>query len=630
MEQHPIKINKVQIRNLQIEDYDQLAQSFTRVYSDGSDVFWTHKQIEKLIRIFPEGQIVTVVDEKIVGCALSIIVNYDDVKNDHTYAQVTGKETFNTHNPKGNILYGIEVFIHPQYRGLRLARRMYEYRKEICEMLNLKAIMFGGRIPNYHKYADQIRPKEYIDKVKQKEIYDPVLTFQLSNDFHVRKVMRNYLPNDEESKHYACLLQWDNIYYQPPTQEYISPKTTVRVGLVQWQMRTYKTLDDLFEQVEFFVDAVSDYKSDFVLFPEYFNAPLMAKFNDEGESEAIRGLAAYTNEIRERFVKLAISYNINIIPGSMPLIKEEDGRLYNVGFLCRRDGTYEMYEKTPLCVTADSPMVNGAIADGRNLGFILARLLKRFSSVFTKRPDILVTVPMELSEIEMRAFYKVLTGLKVRRIALVEKGVADAVGIGMPVLAQTGSMVVNIGASTTGISVISDGKVIIGRQYPYGGNAMDQAVITMVRREHNLAIGKKTAEKLRVAMGCLMNGEAKSSEVYGIHTISGVPSSARIPSEDISKAITDTADAIADAVKMTLQRIPPQLLENIQQNGIYLAGGVSLTPNIASYIQEKVTFPVYNVPDPVYNTMNGLVEIMNDKELKKLTFSLKDYVGNLI
>ena len=345
-----LKINKVQLRNLQIEDYEQLAQSFTRVYTDGSDVFWTHKQIEKLIRIFPEGQIVTVVDEKIVGCALSIIVNYDDVKNDHTYAQVTGKETFNTHNPKGNILYGIEVFIHPQYRGLRLARRMYEYRKELCETLNLKAIMFGGRIPNYYKYSDQLRPKEYIDKVKQKEIFDPVLTFQLSNDFHVRKVMRNYLPNDEESKHYACLLQWDNIYYQEPTEEYIAPKTTVRVGLVQWQMRSYQTLDDLFEQVEFFVDAVSDYKSDFILFPEYFNAPLMAKFNNEGESQAIRGLAAYTEEIRERFVKLAISYNINIITGSMPLIKE-DGLLYNVGFLCRRDGSFEMYEK--LHVTPD-------------------------------------------------------------------------------------------------------------------------------------------------------------------------------------------------------------------------------------------------------------------------------------
>ena len=337
------KINKVEIRNLRMEDYDQLSQSFTRVYAD-RDVFWTRAQIKKLIAIFPEGQIVTVADDKIVGCALSIIVDYDMVKGDHTYAKVTGNETFNTHNPKGNILYGIEVFIHPEYRGLRLARRMYDYRKELCEKLNLKAIMFGGRIPNYHKYADTMRPKEYIEKVRLREIYDPVLTFQLSNDFHVRRVMRNYLPNDEESRHCATLLQWDNIYYQPPTDSYVDKKTTVRVGLVQWQMRSYKTLDDVFEQVEFFVDAVSGYKSDFVLFPEYFNAPLMAKFNDMGEAQSIRALAQYTEEVRDRFVELAISYNINIITGSMPYVKD-DGSLYNVGFLCRRDGTYEMYEK---------------------------------------------------------------------------------------------------------------------------------------------------------------------------------------------------------------------------------------------------------------------------------------------
>ena len=336
-------IGKIQVRPLQIEDYGQLAQSFRRVYSDGSDVFWTHKQIETLLRIFPEGQVVTVADDKIVGCALSIIVDYDLVKGDHTYAKVTGNETFCTHNPKGNILYGIEVFIHPDYRGLRLARRMYEYRKELCEKLNLKAIMFGGRIPNYHKYADRMRPKEYIEQVRKREIYDPVLTFQLSNDFHVRKVMTNYLPNDEESKHYACLLQWDNIYYQPETAEPLPAKTTVRVGLVQWQMRGCRTIDDLFEQIEFFVDAVSGYKSDFILFPEYFNAPLMAEFNNLSESQAIRGLAGYTDEIRDRFLQLAISYNINIITGSMPL--QRDGNLYNVGFLCRRDGSYEMYEK---------------------------------------------------------------------------------------------------------------------------------------------------------------------------------------------------------------------------------------------------------------------------------------------
>ena len=253
------------------------------------------------------------------------------MKGDHTYAKVTGHETFSTHNPNGNILYGIEVFIHPDYRGLRLARRMYEYRKELCEKLNLKAIMFGGRIPNYHKYADRMRPKEYIEQVGKREIYDPVLTFQLSNDFHVRRVMTNYL-------------------------------TTVRVGLVQWQMRTYSTIDDLFEQIEFFVDAVSGYKSDFILFPEYFNAPLMAEFNNLSESQAIRGLAGYTDEIRERFVQLAISYNINIITGSMPL--QRDGNLYNVGFLCRRDGSYEMYEK--IHVTPDETKSWG-LSGGRML-----------------------------------------------------------------------------------------------------------------------------------------------------------------------------------------------------------------------------------------------------------------------
>lgn len=337
------QINKVELRTLRMEDYDQLAGSFKRIYGD-SDEFWTHAQIKKLITIFPEGQVVVIADGKIVGCALSIIVDYDMVKGDHTYAQVTGNETFNTHNPNGNILYGIEVFIHPDYRGLRLGRRMYEYRKELCEKLNLKAIMFGGRIPNYHKYADTMRPKEYIEKVRSREIYDPVLNFQLSNDFHVRRIIRNYLPNDEESKHNACLLQWDNIYYEPKRDQKVERKPTVRIGMVQWQMRPYNSIDELFEQVEFFIDSVSDYKSDFILFPEYFNAPLMARYNNLGEAESIRALAKYTDKIRDRFRELAISYNINIITGSMPYVKG-DGSLYNVGFLIRRDGTDEMYEK---------------------------------------------------------------------------------------------------------------------------------------------------------------------------------------------------------------------------------------------------------------------------------------------
>jgi predicted amidohydrolase len=129
----------------------------------------------------------------------------------------------------------------------------------------------------------------------------------------------------------------------------------VRLGLIQWQMRPYHSLDDLMQQVEFFVDAVSGYRADFALFPEFFNAPLMAENNHLSEPDAIRELSKHTPYLAKRFSELSISYNINIITGSMPEIR--NGRLYNVGFLCRRDGTIEQYEK--LHVTPDEAKVWG-------------------------------------------------------------------------------------------------------------------------------------------------------------------------------------------------------------------------------------------------------------------------------
>jgi predicted amidohydrolase/GNAT superfamily N-acetyltransferase len=286
---------------------------------------------------------VILVDEKVVGSALSLIVNEDTANSNHNYADITGNYTFSTHDPLGDVLYGIDVFIHPKYRGLRLGRRLYDARKELCEQLNLKAIVFAGRIPNYTKYSDEISPKIYIDKVRQKEIYDPVLSFQLSNDFHVIKVMRNYLEGDKSSMEFAVLLEWNNIYYDKSPKLINARKTVIRIGLVQWQMRPLANLEALFEQSEFFIDVVSGYGSDFALFPELFIAPLMADFNHLSEADAIREIANYSEPIRKRFQEFAISYNINIITGSMPYL--EDGVLYNVGFLCKRDGTFEMYTK---------------------------------------------------------------------------------------------------------------------------------------------------------------------------------------------------------------------------------------------------------------------------------------------
>lgn len=349
-------IENVELTYLSLDDYQELKAAMIESYSSMPDSYWREHQIETLIKQFPEGQVVIKINNQIAGCALSIIVDYNKLDDAHTYKDITGNYTFNTHTKNGDVIYGVEVFVKPEYRGLRLGRRLYDYRKELCERLNLRGLAFGGRIPNYYKYSNELSPKQYIEKVKRKEIHDPVLNFQISNDFHPTRVLKNYLEGDTNSEDYAVLLEWDNIYYEKKQKKAATTKKIVRLGLIQWQMRPYKNLDEVMEQAEYFIDAVSGYRSDFALFPEFFNAPLMAIDNHLSEPEAIRNLAKHTAEIVQRFSQLAISYNINIITGSMPEIAENN-RLYNVGYLCKRDGTTERYEK--LHVTPDEAKVWG-------------------------------------------------------------------------------------------------------------------------------------------------------------------------------------------------------------------------------------------------------------------------------
>lgn len=356
-------VSQIEISNLLLNDYYELLEAMKAAYPLWQGSYWSEGAIERMIQQFPEGQIVVKADGKVVGCALSIVVDYDSFGDVHTYKEITGNYKFTTHNSSGDVLYGIEVFIHPGYRGLRLGRRLYDARKELCEHLGLKAIVFGGRIPNYHKYAADISPKEYITKVKQREIYDPVLSFQLANDFHVKKVLKNYMPGDSESMDYATLLQWDNVYYEESERKQFASKSYVRLGLIQWQMRPYRNLEELFTQVEYFVDSVSAYKSDFALFPELFNGPLLAEFNQLPEAEAMRSLAAYTARIREKFSELAIKYNVNIISGSLPSM-EGGEHLKNVGYLCHRNGSIDQYEK--IHITPDETKAWG-IGGGESL-----------------------------------------------------------------------------------------------------------------------------------------------------------------------------------------------------------------------------------------------------------------------
>ena len=333
----------VVVRNLTMLDYKELKEAMVKAYASMGGQYWKEESLSKLISVFPEGQIAVVVNDKVVGCALSLRVDYDKFGDKHTYRQITGNYTFDTFDKNGDILYGIEVFIDPKSRGLRLARRLYEARKNLCRQLNLKAIIAGGRIPRYHQYADKMSPKEYIEGVKRREIHDPTLSFQISNDFQVKLVSKDYLPEDKESMGYATILVWHNIYFEPDQSLLHSRKSYVRIGCVQWQVRPYAKMEDLMESVEYFVDAVSDYESDFILFPELFNTPLMGAFNHLPAVQAIRELAKFTPDLVDAFSKLAISYNVNIIGGSMPMIEGDE--LYNTSYFFHRNGKIDFSHK---------------------------------------------------------------------------------------------------------------------------------------------------------------------------------------------------------------------------------------------------------------------------------------------
>lgn len=333
----------LKLRNLQFDDYPHIKRIMEIVYHSAGGAM-PEAKFRSILKTFPEGQICIEDDGKVIAAAFAVVVDYDKFGDKHTYMEITGNAYATTHDPKGDVLYGIDIFADPDYREMRLGRRLYEARKELCQNLNLRAIMAGGRIPGYKDHSHEMSPQKYIEKVKNKSIYDPILSFQLSNDFEVKQVLKGYLPEDKESQGYATLLEWFNIYYEPKKPLLFgATKTTARIGCVQWQMREFHSVDDVVEQAEYFINALSDYKCDVALFPEFFNAPLMGLAGNGNSLEAIRHLASYTDQIRDEMSRLAVSYNINVVAGSMPLI--EEGVLYNVAYLCRRDGTIDSQYK---------------------------------------------------------------------------------------------------------------------------------------------------------------------------------------------------------------------------------------------------------------------------------------------
>ena len=240
-------------------------------------------------------------------------------------------------------LYGIEVMVHPDYRRMKIGHRLYEARKELARLLNLKSIIIGGRIPNYHKFADEMTPRQYVDQVRLHKIYDPVLSFQLLNGFTLMRINPNYLPDDKASGKYATLMEWNNVDFNPKPKRYFKTSFPVRICVVQYIMKQISSFEEFAKQVEYYIDVASDAGSDFAVFPEIFTTQLMSFLNEKIPSKAVQRLTLFTEEYINLFTDLAVKYNVNIIGGSH--FVEEKEKIYNISYLFRRDGTIEKQYK---------------------------------------------------------------------------------------------------------------------------------------------------------------------------------------------------------------------------------------------------------------------------------------------
>jgi predicted amidohydrolase/ribosomal protein S18 acetylase RimI-like enzyme len=323
------------LRPLQRSDWEDVV-ALEKSCFPGMDS-WSKEQFESQLKIFPEGQIGVEYQGKIVASSSSLILDFELFKDWHDFEEISDNGYIRNHQADGRTLYGIEIMVDPAFRGLKLARRLYDARKKLARERNLMRIVVGGRIPGYAQHAEKMSAREYIDKVLNKEVQDPVLTMQLSNGFVLKRLIPEYLTADTDSKGFAAFLEWANLDYVPDPRQRFVPVAPVRVCVVQYQMRLVTDFQAFAEQCEYFLDVASEYQCDFIVFPEIFTTQLLSLVKAENPAAAMRKLSEFTPVYLELFTRLAVKYNVNVIGGSHFTVEDSD--LFNVAYLFRRDGT---------------------------------------------------------------------------------------------------------------------------------------------------------------------------------------------------------------------------------------------------------------------------------------------------
>ena len=308
---------------------------------------------------------------------------------------------------------------------------------------------------------------------------------------------------------------------------------------------------------------------------------------------------------------------------SVVAIQAGTNRVLAVGEEAKR-----MLGRTPGNIVAIRPLKAGVIADFEITEAMLRYFMRKVHNRrMLIRPRVIVAVPSGITEVEKRAVKDSATHAGAREVYLIEEPMAAAIGVGLPVQEPAGNMIVDIGGGTTEVALISLAGIVLSRSVRVGGNEMDEAIVQYMKRVYNLMIGERTAEEIKIAIGSAYpQGEETSMEVKGRDLVAGLPKTLTVTSEEIRNALQEPITAIVEAVRMTLERCPPELCADLVDRGIVLAGGGALLRGIDKLVAEQTGLPVHVAEDPLSAVAEGTGVVLHELAfLRKVANTSRSY-----
>ncbi|MCR5268344.1 MAG: rod shape-determining protein [Lachnospiraceae bacterium] len=290
------------------------------------------------------------------------------------------------------------------------------------------------------------------------------------------------------------------------------------------------------------------------------------------------------------------------------------------------DEAFEMYEKAPANITVSYPVTNGVIAEIHHMQMLLHHFIMDELEGNLRTADFFLSVPTDITQVEKRAFFDLVkdSNVRARNIYVVEKAIADGIGLNVDIKNSQGILVVNIGYETTEISILSLGGIVLSRLIKTGGKKFDESIRNIIRKEYNLLIGTKTAERVKIALPELEEAE-EDAIVYGRDIVTGLPVERAIPTILIERAMHENFETIIDSVRVILERTPPELGADIYKRGIFLTGGSAAIGDLHELISDNTGLKVNISPLREDSVAFGLSQIIKNDLFRNVVYSMEDF-----